>query len=249
MTNTTSSTHSDGTPKVAIVTGGSRGIGAAIVQALKQDHWQVAAIATSQSRLQTSPADLKLVCNVADLGQVKATLQTILATYGQVNALINSAGIAGSNSLEPESDDDLWHAIVNVNLHGTYYLCKYALPHLVDGSRIVNIASVLGLKAVPDQTAYCAAKHAVVGFTKSLALHTAPRQITVNALCPGWVQTDMAEARFIELGLTSVDVAKDLPLGRIVQPREVAALVMFLLSDAAANITGQAWVIDGGATL
>ncbi len=241
------STHPN--PKVAIVTGGSRGIGAAIVQALKHDDWQVAAIATSQERLHASPADLKLVCDVTDLAQVKATLQTIMATYGQVNALINSAGIAGSNSLEPDSDDDRWHAIVNVNLHGTYYLCKYALPYLVDGSQIVNIASVLGLKAVPDQTAYCAAKHAVVGFTKSLALYTAPRRITVNALCPGWVQTDMAEARFIELGLTTVDVTKDIPLGRIVQPREVAALVMFLLSEAATNITGQTLVIDAGATL
>lgn len=249
MTNAMTNPNPDVKSKVAIVTGGSRGIGAAIVQALKHDNWEVAAIATSQERLHPSPADLKLVCDVTDLSQVKATLQIIRETYGQVNALVNSAGIAGSNPLAPESSDDQWHAIVNVNLHGTYYLCKYALPYLVDGSRIVNIASVLGLKAVPDQTAYCAAKHAVVGFTKSLALYTAPRRITVNAICPGWVQTDMAEARFIELGLTTVDVAKEIPLGRIIQPREVASLVQFLLSEAAANMTGQALVLDGGAIL
>ncbi|WP_448562368.1 SDR family NAD(P)-dependent oxidoreductase [Trichothermofontia sp.] len=235
--------------KVAIVTGGSRGIGAAVVQNLKHADWRVAAIATSEARLQTSPADLKLVCDVTDLAQVKATLQRIVETYGHIDALINSAGIAGSNPLEPESDDDLWHCIVNVNLHGTYYLSKYALPYLVEGSRIINIASVLGLKGVPDQTAYCAAKHAVVGFTKSLALYTAPRRITVNAICPGWVQTDMAEARFIELGLTPVDVMQTIPLGRIIQPHEVASLVMFLLSEAAANLTGQALVLDAGATL
>jgi len=236
-------------PKVAIVTGGSRGIGAAIVHTLKQSDWQVVALATTAAHLQPSPADLKLTCDVSDPAQVKTALQTVMDIYGQVQALVNNAGIAGSNPLDPERSDEQWHRIIAVNLHGTYYLCKYALPCLADGGRIVNIASVLGVRAVPDQTAYCAAKHGVIGLTKSLALHLAPRRITVNAICPGWVQTEMAEARFIELGLTTVDVVRDIPLGHIVQPREVAAWVQFLLSEAAANMTGQALVLDGGSSL
>ena len=123
------------------------------------------------------------------------------------DALLLAARHLGRSVPEPlsqanalEGGDSLWHAIIASNLHGTYHCCKAALPKLPDGSgRIVNIASVLGLRGVPDQTAYCAAKHGVVGFTRALALSLAPRGITVNALCPGWVDTDMAAARYAEL--------------------------------------------------
>ena len=134
---------------------------------------------------------------------------------------MNSAGLAGANTLD--GDDALWHAIISANLHGTYYCCKAALPLLPDGSgRIVNIASVLGLRGVPDQTAYCAAKHGVVGFTRALALALAPRGITVNAICPGWVDTDMARQRFAELGITAEAAAAGVPTGHIATPAEVA---------------------------
>ncbi|MFT3771672.1 MAG: SDR family oxidoreductase [Minicystis sp.] len=141
----------------------------------------------------------------------------------------------------------LWHQIIDVNLHGTYHVCKHALPHLPDGrGRIINISSILGVKGVSDQTAYCTSKHAVIGLTRSLAHLAAPRRITVNALCPGWVRTEMAEERMREIGVTEADFKHTVPLGRFIEPGEVADLAIYLVSEAASGITGQALLIDGG---
>jgi len=172
-------------------------------------------------------------------------VHAIFANLSRVDALVNCAGIAGANRLD--GDDALWHAIIASNLHGTYHTCKAALPLLPDRTgRIVNIASVLGLRGVPDQTAYCAAKHAVVGFSRALALAVAPRGITVNALCPGWVDTDMAHQRYAELGITAEQAAAGVPTGRIATPAEVADAVLWLLRPEARGITGHALPIDGG---
>jgi NAD(P)-dependent dehydrogenase (short-subunit alcohol dehydrogenase family) len=166
---------------IAVVTGGTRGIGWAIATRLAADGYRVIVAARH------APANSKFefrACDVTDVASVRA----LFAGLTQVDALVNCAGLAGANALE--GDDALWHAIIAANLHGTYYCCKAALPLLPDGrGRIVNIASVLGLRGVPDQTAYCAAKHGVVGLTRALALALAPRGITVNAICPGWVDT------------------------------------------------------------
>jgi NAD(P)-dependent dehydrogenase (short-subunit alcohol dehydrogenase family) len=167
------------------------------------------------------------------------------AGLDRVDALVNCAGIAGANRLD--GDNALWHAIIGSNLHGTYHCCKAALPLLPDGTgRIVNIASVLGLRGVPDQTAYCAAKHGVVGFTRALALAVAPRGITVNALCPGWVDTEMARRRYGELGITPEQAAAGVPTGRIATPGEIADAVTWLLRPESRGITGHALPIEGG---
>jgi NAD(P)-dependent dehydrogenase (short-subunit alcohol dehydrogenase family) len=223
--------------KRAVVTGGTRGIGRATADRLRDEGWEVLVLARH-------PADTPhrfAACDVADAGAARA----VFAGLDRVDALVNCAGIAEANRLD--GDDAVWHAIIDSNLHGTYHCCKAALPLLPDGSgRIVNIASVLGLRGVPDQTAYCAAKHGVVGFTRALALALAPRGITVNALCPGWVDTEMAAQRFRELGMTPEQAAAGVPTGRVATPQEVADAVVWLLRPESRGITGHALPIDGG---
>lgn len=238
---------SDAAGRVAWITGGSRGIGLALVHAFADAGYRVATCATSEAGAAASGAELHFACDVSDAAQVRAGVSQIVARWGRIDVLINNAAIAGSNSLDPEADDELWHRIIDVNLHGTYRVSKAALPHITrPGGRILQIASTLGLRGVPDQSAYCAAKHGVIGFTRALALHRAAAGITVNAICPGWVRTDMAAMRAQELGTTVAALAADVPTGRMVEADEVAALALYLASPAAASITGQALTIDGG---
>jgi NAD(P)-dependent dehydrogenase (short-subunit alcohol dehydrogenase family) len=224
--------------RIAVVTGGTRGIGKAIAARLAMDGYRVIIVARH------APASVEHAfcpCDVTDATAVRA----LFAEWPRVDALVNSAGLAGANALH--GDDALWYAIIAANLHATYFCCKAALPLLPDGSgRIVNIASVLGLRGVADQTAYCAAKHGVIGFTRALALAAAPRGITVNAVCPGWVDTDMARQRFGELNITPEAVAAGVPTGHIATPAEVADAVAWLLRPEARSITGHALPIDGG---
>lgn len=223
--------------RLAIVTGGTRGIGRAVADRLATDGWDVLVLARKPA---PSPHRF-IACDVADAVAVR----TAFAGLTRIDTLVNCAGLAGANRLD--GDDALWHAIIGSNLHGTYHCCKAALPLLPNGTgRIVNIASVLGLRGVPDQTAYCAAKHAVVGFTRALALAVAPRGITVNALCPGWVDTEMAAQRYAELGISAEQAASTVPTGRIASPEEVADATIWLLRPESRGITGHALPIDGG---
>ena len=224
--------------RTALVTGGTRGIGGAVAERLAAEGYRVIVAARGAPATPSLPFR---ACDVSDPAQVTALFQDL----GRLDALICAAGIAGANDLS--GDDALWHAIIGSNLHGTYYCCKAALPLLPDGTgRIVTIASVLGLRGVPDQTAYCAAKHGVVGFTRALALAVAPRGITVNAVCPGWVDTAMARRRFRELGITPEQAAAGVPNGRIATPEEIADAVLWLLRPESRNITGHALPIEGG---
>lgn len=233
---------------VAFITGGSRGIGLALVRSFMAAGYRVATCATTQQSAQQSGAHLALACDITDAGQVAKALDATEEALGQLTVLVNNAGLAGTTALGPQVSDDLWHRIVDVNLNGTYYVCKHGAHRLPYGrGRIINIASVLGLRGVPDQPAYCAAKHAVVGLTRSLAQLLGPRGVTVNALCPGWTRTEMAEGRWQELGITEAEAAAGAPLGRIVEPEEVAAAAVFLASPQAGSITGQALPIDAGA--
>jgi len=224
--------------RVAVVTGGTRGIGRAAAARLVDEGCRV--IVAARTPPESCAFEFRR-CDVAD----PAAVARLFAGLERVDVLVNCAGLAGVNTLQ--GDDALWHAIIAGNLHGTYYCCKAALPLLPDGSgRIVNVASVLGLRGVPDQTAYCAAKHGVVGFTRALALALAPRGITVNALCPGWVDTDMARQRFAELGISAAQAGEGMPTGRIVSPEEVADAVAWLVRPEARSLTGLALPIDGG---
>jgi NAD(P)-dependent dehydrogenase (short-subunit alcohol dehydrogenase family) len=228
--------------KIAVVTGATRGIGQAIAERLRREDFHVIGVARGVP--DGTDGDFAR-CDVTSAEAVNALFLQIKRDHGRVDALINNAGTAGANALD--GDDDLWHAIVGSNLHGTYHCCKAVLPLLPDGTgRIVNMASVLGLRGVPDQTAYCAAKHAVVGFTRALALAVAPRGITVNALCPGWVDTPMAHQRYAELGITPERAAAGVPTGRVATPEEIADAVVWLLRPESRGITGHALPIEGG---
>ena len=225
-----------------LVTGGGRGIGRAICEAFLAEGAEVISCGRSEPRAPLAGVRYER-CDVADA----AAVRRLFAGLDRLDVLVNNAALAGSNPLEPGSDDALWLAILGASLNGAYFCAKAALPLLPDGTgRIVNIASILGLRGAADQTAYTAAKHGVVGFTRALALHLAPRRITVNALCPSWVDTEMAHGRFAELAMTKADADASTPTGRITTPEEVASACLWLCGPGAANVTGQAIALDGG---
>lgn len=234
--------------KTALITGGSRGIGRAIVERFVTGGYRVAACATTKKGAAAGDPELAIACDVADPSAVTSLFEQVKETFGTLDVVVNNAGIAGQNPMEPGSDDALWFRIIDINLHGTYLVTKAATALLNDGARIINVSSVLGLQGIPDQSAYCASKHAVIGLTRSLARHLAPRQITVNAICPGWVDTDMAKQRVRELGVSMAALEQSVPLGRAIAPSEVADMAAYLASNAASGVTGQTLVIDGGAT-
>ena len=169
------------TDRIVLVTGGTKGIGLAAAKGFQDEGCKVHICARSK------PADLPArlsfhECDVGDAASVRAMFQAI---GGRLDVLVNNAGISGVNPLEAEGGNEIWDEILRVNLTGTYLCSRAALPLLPDGSgRIVNVSSSLGLHGSPDQSAYCAAKHGVIGFTRSLALSLAPRGITDNAVCP-----------------------------------------------------------------
>ncbi|WP_428245543.1 SDR family NAD(P)-dependent oxidoreductase [Ferrovibrio sp.] len=237
-----------GDPLIAVVTGASRGIGRAIAAALIEAGYVVHGVA--RGAFEPLPGLHQHHCDVSDADAVAALFKAVKQHHGRLHLLVNNAGIAGGAEFGSAAEAAGWDGILATNLTGSYLCCRAARDLLVDGAgRIVNIASVLGLRAVPDQIAYVAAKHGVVGLTKALAQALGPRGITVNAICPGWVDTAMARQRFSELGITEAQAGATAPLGRITRPEEVAAMVLYLASAAAANVTGQAIVIDGGDAL
>lgn len=226
--------------RLAVVTGASRGIGRAVAEAFLAAGYDVHGIAR-----QPVAADFPVACcDVADRAAVEAFFDSIRRSRGRVDVLVNNAGIAGGAAFGSEAEARNWGAILAANLTGSWACCRAARDLLPDRTgRIVNIASVLGLVGAPDQLAYTAAKHGVVGLTKALALALAPRGITVNAICPGWVDTAMAAQRYRELGITAADAAGSTPTGRVTAPEEVAALVLDIVTGGE---TGRIVTIDGG---
>lgn len=245
----------------AVVTGASRGIGRAIAGRLGELGCRVAICARGEAALRQTQRELEAAgasvlaypCDVSAAEQVDRFFATVQERWQGLDILVNNAGIGGPNRLD-RSDDQRWRQLLAVNLDGLYYCSQRALGLLKDGGRIINISSILGRFGVPGYTAYCTCKHGVIGFTRALALETAGRKITVNALCPGWVETDMARAG-MEAGAAANNVTyrefrrqalAEVPLQEIIDPREVADLVAFLVSDGARNITGQAYNLCGG---
>jgi len=250
-----------GNARVAFVTGGSRGIGRAIAIAFAQPGAVIAIAARSTTQLDETAAAIRsrgaepiaLTIDVTDAGSVSAGFATFVERAGHIDVLVNNAGVGGGQPVR-DSDEAAWRRIIDTNVIGTYLVTRAALPHVRDGGRIVNMSSVLGRFGVAGYTAYCASKHAVIGFTRALALELAPRAIAVNAVCPGWVDTDMAVEGMTlgaqAMGTTYEDfrrrALKAVPIKRIIQPDEVARLVRFLAAPDSASITGQTYNICGG---
>jgi NAD(P)-dependent dehydrogenase (short-subunit alcohol dehydrogenase family) len=250
--------------RAALVTGGGRGIGRAIAIALAGAETIVAIAGRTRNRLQSTAADLArlggqalvIEMDVTDEASVAAGMRKLRDAAPRLDVLVNNAGIGGGEPIDG-SDIARWRRTIDTNLTGGYLVTREAAALLRDGGRIVNMSSVLGRFGVAGYTAYCASKHGVIGFTRALALELAPRRITVNALCPGWVDTEMA-AQGMQQGADATGQTFEqfreralgaVPLKRIIQPEEVAELVRFLASPAASAITGQTYNICGGQTM
>ncbi|HEY9649765.1 MAG TPA: 3-oxoacyl-[acyl-carrier-protein] reductase [Coleofasciculaceae cyanobacterium] len=237
--------------RVAIVTGGSRGIGRSVALALAAEGAHVVVnYASSSSAAQevvTAITDaggsaIAIQADVSKSEQVDALFEETLKTFSRIDVLVNNAGITRDTLLLRMKPDD-WQAVIDLNLTGVF-LCTRAASKVMlkqRSGRIINIASVAGQMGNPGQANYSAAKAGVIGFTKTVAKELASRGITVNAVAPGFIVTDMTN------DLKSDEIIKYIPLGRYGQPEEVAGMVRFLAADsAAAYITGQVFNVDGG---
>jgi len=250
-----------------VVTGGGSGIGRGIALSLAAAGAEVAVTGRREEPLEETAGLVRAAGGVAhtcamditDADSVAggfAALSAAMDLPGRLHLLVNNAGAGGPNECGVEGPDR-WDAVIRTNLDGTYFCVREALGRMPDHSRIINISSVLGKFGVPGYTAYCASKHGVIGFTKALALELGSRQITVNAICPGWVDTQMARD-----GIQGIADAMDqtfeeafdgamslVPLGRILQPAEIGELVVYMASDSASGMTGQAVSLCGGSTM
>jgi len=235
--------------KIVLVTGASRGIGKAIAQTFVARGATVVGTATSESGAAAiseylADAGTGLVLNVTEQASIDALFDAIKAKYGEVDILVNNAGITRDNLLMRMKDDE-WDSIIETNLSSVYRLSKAVLRSMMKKrhGRIISIGSVVGTMGNAGQTNYAAAKAGLLGFTKSLAREVASRGITVNAVAPGFIETDMTHALNED---QKSGILSQVPAGRLGSAQEIASAVVFLASDEAAYITGETLHVNGG---
>lgn len=255
--------------RTAFITGGGRGIGRAVALAFAREGARVFVAARTASEVERVAGEVRAefgderaahaACDVADPRSVEGAFAAARGFFGGgVDVLVNNAGIAESSKFA-EMSDEFWRRHLDVNLSGTFYYMRAALPSMVERGwgRIVNVASVAGKTGSPYIAAYAASKHGVLGLTRSAAMEVARTGVTVNAICPGYVDTDMT-ARAVEniqsktgrSAAESLEAIKRMsPQQRLVTPEEVAALALLLASEDGRGITGQAINVDGGTVL
>jgi NAD(P)-dependent dehydrogenase (short-subunit alcohol dehydrogenase family) len=243
----------------AFVTGGGRGIGRAIAAVLSRAGATVTVIGRSEASLRaTVEAGDAAGCGIADVTDVIEVKREVAAAEdarGPIAILVNNAGSVESGPFA-KADPAVFRTMWNVHLMGAVYASQAVLPGMIERGfgRIVNIASTAGLKGYAYVSAYCAAKHALVGLTRALAAETATRGVTVNAICPGYTDTDLARDSIDRVATKTgrarddvlVDFVRDAPIGRLIAPEEVAAAVLYLCSPGAAAVTGTTLAVAGG---
>lgn len=242
--------------KIALVTGASSGIGAAIAIELADAGWGVMAAGRNEGRLE-EVADVSdnIATWAGDLDDSETCDELVAAAideFGQIDCLVNSAGILARGTAAETTDDD-WRDTMSINLDVPFYLSRAAMPHLISSTgSIINISSDWGLRAGSRAVSYCVSKGGLIQLSKAMALDLARDGVRVNAICPGDVDTPMLAESAAELDVDVSDflqqMAGESPNGRVAEPGEIAALVVFLASDAARHITGTAIPIDGGGT-
>jgi 3-oxoacyl-[acyl-carrier protein] reductase len=239
--------------KNALVTGASRGIGRAIALEFGRQGVNVAVnYSGSEAKALEVVDELKglgvqafaVQCNVSQAVDVQDMVKQVVDTFGSIDILVNNAGITRDNLIMRMKEDD-WDAVINTNLKGVFNTTKAATRPMMKQrqGKIINVASVVGIMGNAGQANYVAAKAGVIGLTKSSARELAPRNITVNAVAPGFITTDMTSELPEEV---SAAMLKEIPLARFGQPEDIAQVVSFLASDASAYMTGQVLRVDGG---
>jgi len=241
--------------QVALVTGASRGIGRAIAASLARNGATVACVATNEEKLRETVDAITsaggkakaYVCNVSDSAAVDQLVGQVTEDFGRLDIVVNNAGIT-RDTLLPRMSDEQWDDVIATNLRGVFLLSRAASRIMMSQryGRIINLSSVSGIRGNKGQTNYSASKAGVIGFTQSMALELAGRNVTVNAVAPGFIETDMTAA-LGELG--KEEAKKRIPCKQLGQPEDIAEAVTFLASGAARYITGQVLTVDGGMTV
>jgi NAD(P)-dependent dehydrogenase (short-subunit alcohol dehydrogenase family) len=242
------------TGRVAAVTGGASGIGRAICAAFAAEGCAVGVLDQNEKGSRETAEQLSadgsraiaLTVDVTVADEVEQAIDDVVGEFGQLDILVNDAGIGQLGTIEELSEDD-WDQVMAVNLKSIYLCSRAAMPHLVESQagRIINVASVTGLVASAGRAAYCASKGGAVMLTKAMALDCAPKGVTVNAICPGVVETAMTASSLRDLATRQEKLDKT-PLGRLAVPEEIAPAAVFLASTDAGFVTGACLAVDGG---